>query len=260
MEAQNQRPDNSSDALAISVQELKDTFLFGVDMTDDNGDPFPESMFEFYIRSATEWLESEIPGLILVNKEITEHKDYYLNDYANFNFLRLNWFPATEVSEISIQFPLSTNVLTFNPAWFRIDSISSQTRLIPTQGSISSILLGQGGNYLPLFYSGQDNMPMVWKVIYRAGFLPGKVPVNIKELIGMKAAMGPLNVAGDLIAGAGIASKSIGIDGLSQSISTTSSATNAGYGARILQYNKEIKSRMDALKNLYGVNLTMAVI
>jgi hypothetical protein len=260
MEAQNQRPDTLTDALAISVQELKDHFLFGVDLTDDHGVPYPETMYEFYIRSATEWFETEIPGLILVNKEITEHKDYYLNDYANFNFLRLNWFPTTEVSDISIQFPLSTNVLKFNPDWFRIDSTSSQTRLIPTQGSLSSILLGQGGNFLPLFYSGQDNMPHVWKVVYKAGFLPGKVPINIKELIGMKAAMGPLNIAGDLIAGAGIASKSIGIDGLSQSISTTASATNAGYGARILQYNKEIKDRIGRLKDYYGVNLRMAVI
>jgi hypothetical protein len=100
---------------------------------------------------------------------------------------------------------------------------------------------------------------MVWKVVYKAGFLPGKCPLNIKELIGMKAAMGPLNIAGDLIAGAGIASKSIGIDGLSQSISTTSSATNAGYGARILQYNKEIKERLQRLKDYYGINLSMAV-
>lgn len=259
MEALNQRPDNTADALAISVQELKENFLFGVDMTDDDGNPYPESMFEFYIRSAMEWMETELPGVILVNKEITEHRDYYLNDYANYNFLRLNWFPATEVSEISIQFPLSTNALKFDSAWFRIDSTSSQTRLIPTQGSISSILLGQGGNYLPLFYSGQDNLPMVWKVVYKAGFLPGKCPLNIKELIGMKAAMGPLNIAGDLIAGAGIASKSIGIDGLSQSISTTSSATNAGYGARILQYNKEIKERLQRLKDYYGINLSMAV-
>ena len=68
----------------------------------------------------------------------------------------------------------------------------------------------------------------------------------------MKAAMRVLDVAGDLIAGAGIANKSLSIDGLSQSIGTTSSATNAGYGARILSYKSELKERMGNLKNYYS--------
>jgi hypothetical protein len=75
----------------------------------------------------------------------------------------------------------------------------------------------------------------------------------------MKASMGALNIAGDLIAGAGIATKSLSMDGLSQSISTTASATNAGYGARILQYNKEIDERMKNLRNYYlGIQMVVS--
>jgi hypothetical protein len=71
--------------------------------------------------------------------------------------------------------------------------------------------------------------------------------------------MGPLNIAGDLIAGAGIATKSLSMDGLSQSISTTASATNAGYGARILQYNKHIEESMKTLKAYYtGISMVVA--
>jgi hypothetical protein len=76
--------------------------------------------------------------------------------------------------------------------------------------------------------------------------------------VGMIASMGPFNIAGDMIAGAGIASQSIGIDGLSQSVSTTSSATNAGYGARIIQYQKDVKDQIKHLQNYYkGPRLTV---
>jgi len=77
------------------------------------------------------------------------------------------------------------------------------------------------------------------------------VPWNLLYTVGLTAAILPLDVAGDLIAGAGIASTSIGTDGLHQSVNTTSSATNSGYGARVLQFEKELKSRIPALRSKY---------
>lgn len=256
-EAVNKRPKSSG--IVITPQELKDTFLFGIDTTDDDGNQFPESIYEFYIKSAQNWLETQIGGLILCEKEIEEYRDYHINDYRSFGFIKLLKFPVQSVQEVSAQFPLSENRLVFDPSWYRTDSTTAQTNLVPTNGSISSILLGQGGNYLPLLYNGLAFLPHFWRLRYKAGFKPEDVPFNIKEIIGMKAAMGPLNIAGDLIAGAGIASKSISLDGLSQSISTTSSATNAGYGARILQYNKEIENRMEGLRQYYGgINMVVS--
>ncbi len=74
----------------------------------------------------------------------------------------------------------------------------------------------------------------------------------------MMASLYVLNPAGDLIAGAGIASKSIGIDALHQSINTTSSATNAGYGARIIQYQKDLKPLLKEIRSEYhGVQMAV---
>jgi hypothetical protein len=163
------------------------------------------------------------------------------------------------VNRVKIQFPLTEDLLEFDPTWYRIESASAQLNLFPTQGTFSSILLSQGGSFIPLVYSGIEYVPHVLHVDYDAGFKKGEVPHNILELIGMKAALGPLNIAGDLIAGAGIAQKTISLDGLSQSIGTTSSATNAGYGARILQYEKQIKAGMDKLRNHYlGLQMVVA--
>ena len=67
----------------------------------------------------------------------------------------------------------------------------------------------------------------------------------------MLAAILPLDVAGDLIIGAGIARFNIGVDNLRQEVDTTSSATNSGYGARILSYKNTLKAYVKALKADY---------
>lgn len=77
------------------------------------------------------------------------------------------------------------------------------------------------------------------------------VPADMKRAIGLMAAMLPLDIAGDLIAGAGIANFSKGVDGLSMSIGTTASPTNSGYGARVLQFAKELKTLLPALRARY---------
>ena len=54
-----------------------------------------------------------------------------------------------------------------------------------------------------------------------------------------------------LIIGAGIANQSLSIDGLSQSIGTTSSAENSGYSARIKSYQTEIKETVGRIRLVY---------
>ena len=103
-------------------------------------------------------------------------------------------------------------------------------------------------------------IPDAISVDYVAGFDSTSIPDDIKHLIAMQAAIGPLNIAGDLLVGAGIASLSTSLPGLTQSINTTSSATNSGFGSRILEYQKEIKDLMPMLKAQFGRQLQMVVI
>jgi hypothetical protein len=75
----------------------------------------------------------------------------------------------------------------------------------------------------------------------------------------MFASLGPFHVFGDLIGGAGIANVSLSMDGLSQTIGTTSSATNAGYGARIINYLKQLKEQIPLLRRYYkGLRMVVA--
>ena len=78
------------------------------------------------------------------------------------------------------------------------------------------------------------------------------MPVDLINLVGKLASFGPLNIAGDMIFNLpGIASMHLEIDGLRQSINSTASAENAGYGARLKQYQKEIEETVGRIKLVY---------
>ena len=251
-DAFNKRPLLQKNQLVMTAAELKSQYLFGVDLTDDDGNSYDPKNLEAQIRSAQNWLQKEIPGLQLFPTNIVaETHDYYIQDYVAYNFIKLFRYPVQSVSKVAIQFPLATQILTFDPSWYRTDSVGAQTQLVPTQGTFSSILLSMGGNFLPLFYQGLQNVPALWTVDYVCGFPKGQIPDDIVNIIGLKASLFPLTVAGDLIAGAGIASKNISLDGLSQGIVTTASAENTGYTANVKQREKEIASLLKYLKEYY---------
>ena len=97
-----------------------------------------------------------------------------------------------------------------------------------------------------------DNIPDYWRIQYITGWDIDNLPMDLLNIVGMLASIPALDVAGDLILGtAGIASQSLSIDGLSQSISTSISATNAGYGARILSYTKQIEETAKRIRLVY---------
>jgi hypothetical protein len=95
-------------------------------------------------------------------------------------------------------------------------------------------------------------MPNLWRIWYTAGFPTGQIPNDIVAAVGKMACFYPLNVAGDLLWGSGVTSKSLGIDGLSQSINTPRSGDNSAFGARLKTYERELKeSIIPYLVNFY---------
>jgi hypothetical protein len=257
VEAFNKRPVPSV-LPVITPSYLKTNFLFGVDLRDDDGNSMPDSLMEMYILSAQQWIEKELNILLQETTFINQRHDYYAADYYQYCFLKVNWRPLQSIEKLQAIWPVGSGSIEFNDEWIKADYISGQINLVPTSGTISAFLIGQNAAFLPLL-SGRDYIPELFSIDYKAGFKAGEIPTDILECIGMKASLGPLNIAGDLIAGAGIASKSVSLDGISQSIGTTSSATNAGYGARIIQYEKQLKERMAILKGYWnGIQMGVA--
>ncbi|MBT8428500.1 MAG: hypothetical protein KJN79_01170 [Gammaproteobacteria bacterium] len=248
--------DFEQNSLIISVQELKDVYLFGLDLTDDAGNPYPDIMYEWSINFAIDWLEKELDIKVRPTVITGERYDYYRADYVNWVTLKLRQSPVISVESLKVIWPSNQEIITFNSDWIKLRRDSGQVNIIPAAGSLSQVVYTAGGSFLPLLASGRDWIPDLFEIDYTAGFAEGELPMDLRELIGKKATFGPLNVAGDLLGGAGIASQSVSIDGLSTSFNTTSSATNAGYGARILQYERELKGTLPMLRRYYkGIRL-----
>lgn len=239
----------------ISVAELKEIYLFGLDLTNDQGIAYPDSLYEHYIASAVKSLEVKLDIPILERVYTDEEYDYYREDAKHFMYIFLSEYPVKSVESIKLVFPSNNTILEIPSGDIHLRKHSGQVQIIPTVGSnyvysFSHFPIGT----LPYYKAGIRNLPAYYRISYTAGLDP--VPANIKDVVGKIASFGPLNIAGDLLGGAGIASQSLSIDGLSQTFNTTSSATNAGYGARLLQYSKELKEIIPALRREYkGIRL-----
>ena len=234
-----------------TATDIRSDYLFGIPLTDDDGNTYSSTNINRRINESIAWLEDELQ--IKINPTIItdEHHDYHINEYQDFCYIQLYEFPVVSVQSLVASYA-GQDIMTFPQDWIHIYNKTGQLQLVPTTGSLSQVLIGQGsGMLLPLITRRLSKMPHLFKVGYTAGFAEGAVPGNISDLIAKKTCISILNVMGDILLGAGIASQSISIDGLSENVNTTQSAENSAYSARIRQYEKEIKIDLPTLKQKY---------
>jgi hypothetical protein len=248
----------------LSPTELKALYLFGVPINDP-ADPktiMPDETFDFYIEAAQREIENYLT--VLVGRRCyKESRNFNYDDWLSWGYLPVT-YPAVKC--LKLQGYLNTTMQVDYPEhWLSTkkqspdeDFYQRKVNLVAVSGSANlsgnSIYVGIAP-YVSHF--GHGSIPNYWEVTYITGF--HKVPADIIAAAGKLASIGILNILGDIpTIGAGIASKSISIDGLSQSISSTQSATNAAYGARIGEYKKDLDKALPLLKSKY-VGITFGV-
>lgn len=238
----------------ISVESVKKNYLFGIDLSDANGNPLPEGLFVHYLNAAIDYIQNLLDITISETEFTAERHDYIRNDYQNWGFMELEHKPVKEVKGIrlmygnrpSVEIPLD---------WVQLNKLTGQITLFPSAGSANSLIIGQTGMLFG-FQSQWDYAPMLWEVDYVAGIdeKDPSMPLSmLKEAVSKRASCGILNVWGDLIIGAGIANQSVSIDGISQSIGTTQSAMYGGASARVQEYNNDLKDHLlPVLRQKFG--------
>jgi hypothetical protein len=131
----------------------------------------------------------------------------------------------------------------------KLNKSAGQLRIVPYAGDPSLFNMAGGTLAGYPFIAGamSGSIPQMLYVSYTAGYGVDKLPKDIRNAVAKYATIDVLGIAGDAVL-AGVASLSTAIDGLSESFSTTASATNATYGAHILQYQKEVDALFDDKK------------
>lgn len=236
----------------LTVKQLKERYLFGIDLTDKKGNVLPDEVMQHQINAAVSYLEHAL-DLIISPVTITgEQYDYRAVDYSNFNFIQLKKRPGIEVLEIKAQFPNRSDLVTYPKEWYVLEKEASQVQLSPVEGSFSGLIVTQGGSYVPLIYGTRDYWPHLFSITYRAGFCDDQIPVIINEMIGLQAAIKIFEILGDLLYGPGLSSDNVSIDGASVSKGLAASGIYSVYGARIDGYRKSLKDYTEIVRKFYS--------
>lgn len=236
----------------FSAQDLRDLFLSGIPV-EINGQRILDSTIDFYIDSAVEQLESYL-GLKLSRQIVTESKDYYIDDWSNWGFIK-STYPVQ--AAISLDGYLGeSKQISYPKEWLSVKkssdnrSFSREFRITPNTASMtfsnSQSILVMGSAY-PILNWWRTNryVPNYWQLKYMTGFPDDKIPSDILQAVGMIATIPLLGIASDLNMakgglGLGVASKSISLDGLSQSVSSYANGSTGTYGARMKQYGDSL--------------------
>lgn len=182
---------------AVSVQSIRDNYLFGIDLSDANGNPLPEGLFVHYLNAAVDYIQNLL-DIVIAPTDFTERHDYIRNDYQNWGFIQLDHNPVREIKRLNLMYGGRPSV-EIPLDWIQLDKLTGQITLFPAAGSANSLIIGQTG-FLFGFQSQWSYAPMLWEVEYEAGIDendPSMPFALLKEAIFKRASMGILNVWGE---------------------------------------------------------------
>lgn len=238
----------------ISVQELKDQYLWGLPLTVKD-QPIPDSVFQTAIDNATERVENLL-NLKIRPQVIEETKDFYRDDWVHWSYVK-STYPVVVPLEL-VGYLGKVKQTVFPQPWLSARKTSDGKLysrilyMVPTYGEQSNqnnsvVIYGLMPSinwYAPAGGAGQ--IPAYWTLKYITGF--AKVPSDIKAAIAKIASIQILMGLSDSIMGNGagnqtgigwgMTSKSISIDGLSQSFS--SGANQGIFKARIDSFTSQL--------------------
>jgi hypothetical protein len=244
---------SKNDGLAISPSDFLSRYFFGVKLTTSDGRTLGHNDIAFFIRAAMEQYEGFL-NLKLKKQVIRETLHYSLNDYVAWGYLPTT-FPVICIKSLT-GFIGQVKQVEWPKEWLSIkkDNLNSLAHrniyIVPSVGTVEYSSMVYNGIIPNSGWMGSSSIPNYWEVVYVTSF--DKIPADILDAIGKLASLNAFIQLGDLILGPGIASTSLGIDGLSQSISSTASSGKSIYSARIDQYLKELETSAPLLKAKYN--------
>jgi hypothetical protein len=241
----------------ITTQQLKDSYLVGVKQVDQNGAAYTNNVYDTAIKSAVSYLQLKTKVHVTPYQVTDEPHDYYVTEYDRFAFFQVFEFPILSVDSIQAVYPTGQTILLFPSTWVKINFKPGQINLVPTAGSLSQVLIGQGGSYLPLLSGALSWLPQLFHIAYTAGFANGQVPDAVNDAIGLRAGIHIMSSAGSTVIESGIQSKSTAIDGLSQTAAAMVGQFGP-YSGRINEYQKRLDDLLETISQEFkGIRLTV---
>lgn len=225
----------------LTVEDWKSRYLFGIpDINPSTSKPFDVKDYEYHLDLGYRTLEVLLD--IAIDEKVIEDErhDYYVEDYQHWGYIRTFTRPVKSVESVEGKYPYYQTALRIPKEWIVVDNLTGIVNLMPVTGSLSQFVFTAGGQMLPHIFRFQSHIPRFWSLSYTAGFESGEIPMELNDAAAKLACMSVLNILGDVVGGVGVLGTSIGMDGLSQFISLTKTATTSAFYARILAYRTDL--------------------
>ena len=257
----------------VTPDDCRYTFLWGTDFKATNGSYFTDEQIQWFIDAATREMERQL-NITIVKKRIkcedVIEKDHLVKgaDYDDeetpydFTYRKIQRYGMIQTKQrpilnVSRCMMLNKSINDFVP---REVNLLPSTVLDKKNGVIkffdrpykpSDTWLGIS-QAISRYGAETWNTHLFYSINYEAGFeTSDDVPSDLRHMIGKMAAISLLNVIGDGLM-SGFSSSSLSMDGVSESFSSTQSATSAYFGARIAVYQKEVQEYIQQNKYKFG--------
>lgn len=224
------------------------TYFFGIPLTDPRGNILSSDVFSFYIGRAIDEMETHLNIRVKI-VEADEQHDFDLVNWTRYVYIQCWNRPIIDVLSLKIMVG-NLEVSDIPRDWVVFNKWTGEITIIPVLPGFFNIPIEKVWTfYLPMLLQ-VDYMPSLILLKLKAGM--EVIDKLMADVIGMIASIQVFNILGDLVIGAGIASLSISLEGLSQSIGTTASAENSAYSARIRMYQEDLKRVIPILKKRWS--------
>lgn len=258
----------------LTPERLKAEFLFGIPLKSPlTGEVMSDDTLKSIIRKAAGEVELRCKVDIFQTQRAVRLEFDRTKWSQGFGQLDLGYPNLYSVEEVSIRTVESESTENPNPApgnedgkliyrmplaWLDIDSMGHKgvIHTIPLQTSYTGV--GQVGSYngaaaaLLTVFQQLRFMPAFWYVKFTTGFDDNSVPGPINNLIGYRAALMILSMLGPTNK---YNSKSIGIDGASQSLGGPG---NQQFALRAQDLEKQIAELEQSIKSYFGSKIFMS--
>lgn len=251
----------------VTPDDCRYTFLWGTDFKATNGTYFNDEQIQWFIDAATEELSRQLNINIKkkvyksqistqgLKKGVDYDEEEALYDYSKRKIQRYGMIQTKHRPIIDI----TRCELINRGATSNMDLLDS---CIPDKQRGVIKFLKRPYDYDNTRRSTQDALcrhgseefqpHLFYAIDYSAGFESSDdLPADLRQIIGKVAAISLLNVIGDGLM-SGFSSSSLSMDGISESFSSTQSATSAYFGARIKVYQDEVKDYIQQNKFRFG--------
>ena len=255
----------------VTPDDLRYTYLWGTDFKATNGQYYTDAQVQFFIDSAITELERELN--ITIRKRVirceperrgltkttkTKKGDYDDEEtYYEFKQEKINRWGMITTRQRPI---IKVSRLDLVNAAEGAKDLLSKSFLEKKKGVIKfterpwrqSDRYNNIATALNPYGKEQLRGYLYYAIDYEAGYeTSDDIPDDLRQVIGKHCAISLLNIIGDGLM-SGFSSSSLSMDGISESFSSTQSATSAYFGARIAVYQKEVEQYIQENKYKFG--------